>query len=137
MDNDLTHDIAKALRLFQFDILHIEEVPELSPDSSEPEIFKWCKYNGRTWITHDIEAKTKHAASLKANRISVLWVRGHPEHASNWVFFKIIVKEIDKFHDKLLRAHGAIHYRATRGATGLIYIWAESELDRPKGNPNI
>ena len=136
MDNDLTHDIAKALRLFRFDIWHIKEVPELSPDSSEPEIFKWCKSNGRTWITHDIEAKTKHAPALKASRISVLWIRGHPEQTASWVFFKIIIKEIDKFHDKLQKAHGAIHYRATRGVKGLIYIWAESELDRPKGNPN-
>jgi len=136
LDNDLTHDIATALRLFEFDILHIKEVSELSLGSKEPEIFEWCKRNGRTWITHDIEAKTKHAAALKASRISVLWVRGHPEQSSNWVFFKIITKEIDKFHDKLQKAHGAIHYRATRGPKGLIYIWAESELDRPKGNPN-
>lgn len=134
MDNDLTPDIAKALGLFEFDIKHIKEISELSPSSSEPEIFKWCKGNGRTWITHDIEAKTKHAASLKANRVSVLWVRGAPEKAASWFFFKLIVKEIDKFHDKLNRAHGAIHYRATR--SGLIYIWAESYLDKPKGNPN-
>ena len=137
LDNDLTPDIAKALRLFEYDVLHIKEASGLSPGSEEPEIFEWCKLNGRTWITHDIEAKTKHAATLKANRISVLWVRGHPEKTANWVFFKIIVKEIDKFHDKLQRAHGPIHYRATRGTRGLIYIWAESEFDRPKGNPNV
>ncbi|MBA7482338.1 hypothetical protein ES707_17824 [subsurface metagenome] len=136
MDNDLTHDIAKALRLFEYDIWHIKEVPELSPDSKEPDIFEWCRRNGRTWITHDIEAKTKHAPALKASRISVLWIRGHPEQMANWVFFKIIIKEIDKFHDKLQRAHGAIHYRATRGTKGLIYIWAESQLDRPKGTLN-
>lgn len=136
MDNDLTHDIAKALRLFLYDIWHIKEIPELSPDSKEPDIFEWCRRNGRTWITHDIEAKTKHAPALKASRISVLWIRGHPEQMANWVFFKIIIKEIDKFHDKLQKAHGAIHYRATRGTKGLIYIWAESQLDRPKGTPN-
>ncbi len=136
MDNDLTPDIAVALRLFEYDILHIKEVAELSPDSKEPEIFDWCRRNGRTWITHDIEAKTKHAPALKARRISVLWVRGHPEHRVNWEFFKIIVRQLDKFHDKLQRAHGAIHYRATRGEKGLIYIWAELEQDRPKGNIN-
>ena len=137
MDNDLTPDIAKALRLFNYDVLHIKEALGLSPDSSEPEIFEWCNLNGRTWITHDIEAKTKHAAALKASRINVLWVRGHPEINANWFFFKIIVKEIDKFHDKLQRAHGSIHYRATRGPKGLIYIWAESDFDRLKGNQNI
>lgn len=136
MDNDLAPDIAKALGFFGFDINHIKEISELSPGSSEPEIFDWCKRNGRTWITHDIEAKTKHAAALKLGRISVLWVRGHPEHSANWIFFKIIVKAIDGFHEKLLKAHGAIHYRATRGQRGLIYIWAESEFDRPKGNVN-
>lgn len=125
-----------ALRSFGFDIYHIREVEELSPDSKEPEIFEWCKHNGRTWITHDIEARTKHAPILKASRISVLWVRGHPEQTSSWVFFKLIVKEIDKFHQKLLKARGAIHYRVTRGKKGLIYVWAESEYDRPKGNVN-
>ncbi|MBL7165958.1 MAG: DUF5615 family PIN-like protein [Dehalococcoidales bacterium] len=135
LDNDLTPDIATALRLFEFDIYHIKdkEIPELSGDSKEPEIFDWCKRNGRTWITHDIAAQKRHAPDLKASRISVLWVRGHPEENSNWVFFKIIVSQIDKFHDKLQNAHGAIHYRATRGPKGLVYDWAESEYDRPKG----
>ena len=112
-------------------------MPELSPDSEEPEIFKWCKRNGCTWITHDIQAKTKHAPILKASRISVLWVRGHPEQTASWVFFKIIVKEIDKFHNKLQNAHGAIYYKATRSEKGLIYVWAESEFDRPKGAINF
>ena len=112
-------------------------MPELSPDSEEPEIFKWCKRNGCTWITHDIQAKTKHAPILKASRISVLWVRGHPEQTASWVFFKIIVKQIDKFHNKLKKAHGAIHYKATRSEKGLIYVWADSALDRPKGAINF
>ena len=129
-------NIATALRLFKFDVFHLREIPELSPGSKDPEIFSWCKQNGRVWITHDIESKTKHAAALKANRTSVLWVRGHPEQTPNWVFFKIIVKEIDKFHEKLQKAHGAIHYRATRGQNGLVYIWAEFEQDRPKGKTN-
>jgi len=134
LDNDLAPCIAKALRLFSYDILHIQEVAELSPDSSDPEIFNWCSLNGRTWITHDIEAKTKHASDLKKSRISVLWVRGHPKNNANWFFFKMIVKEIDKFHEKLQRAHGAIHYRVTR--RGLIYMWAELEFDRKKENLN-
>ena len=140
LDNDLPPNIAKALRLFGFDIYHINEISELSPSSSDPEIFKWCKNNGRTWITHDIEAKTKHAISLKTNRISVLWIRANPEQnglSYSWFFFKIITKEIDKFHDKLQKAHGAIHYRATKGTNGLIYMWAEVDLDRPKGNNNF
>lgn len=112
-------------------------MPELPSDSDEPTIFDWCRRNGRTWITHDIEAKTKWAASLKANRISVLWIRGHPKYKPSWEFFKIIVRQIDKFHDKLQKARGAIHYRATRGEKGLIYIWAELEQDRPKGNVNF
>jgi predicted nuclease of predicted toxin-antitoxin system len=135
LDNDLAPGIATSLRLFNYDILHVNEVDELSPASGDLEIFKWCKKNGRTWITHDIEAKTKHATSLKTNRISVLWIRGHTEQNANWFFFKIIVRELDKFHEKLLNAHGAIHYRATR--TDLSYIWAESPLDKQKGNSNI
>jgi hypothetical protein len=135
LDNDLAPSIAKALRLFDFDIKHISEIPELSTSSSDPDIFKWCKSNGRTWITHDIQAKTKHAASLKENNVSVLWVRGSPTKSASWFYFKLIVRVIDNFHDKLNKAHGAIHYRVTQ--SGLVYIWADSEMDRIRGNTNI
>lgn len=134
LDNDLSKDIAKALRIFHYDIYHISE-PEiigLSPDSKDPEIFKWCSANGRVWITHDIEARKKHAADLYASKISVLWVRGHPETSATWEMFKLIVRWIKLFQQKLTSSHGAIHYRITKGENGLLCVWAESEYDKLK-----
>lgn len=133
MDNDLSKDIAVALRVFGFDILHISETPDLPDSSYEPEIFKWCALHGRTWITHDYEANKKHAADLKASKVSALWVRGNPDGASTWTFFKLLVRNIDLFQQKLSNAHGAIHYKAIRGEQGLVFMWAESQYDRPKG----
>ena len=134
LDNDLSKDIAKALRVFNFDILHITEADGLSANSKEPEIFNWCSNNRRTWITHDIEANRKHAADLKASKINVLWIRGHPEHSATWFFFKLIVRQICLYQDKLACARGAIHYRITRGKKGLHFMWAESPYDRPKSS---
>jgi len=136
LDNDLSKDIAKALRIFDYDIYHIDE-PEvlgLSADSSDQEIFKWCNTNGRVWITHDIDTRKKHAADLKASKISVLWVRGHPESSATWTLFKLIVRWMDLFQQKLINAHGAIHYRITRGEKGLIFVWAEHPYDYPKSS---
>lgn len=133
LDNDLSPDIAKGLRIFKFDIQHITEVSDLASNTKDPEIFTWCSRNKRVWITHDIEANRKHEADLKSSRISVLWVRGHPEHSATWTLFKLIVRQIDQFQQKLDSAHGAIHYRITRGDKGLAFMWAESSNDRPKG----
>ena len=136
LDNDLSPDIAGALRLFEFDIQHITEIDDLPANSSDPEIFNWCKSNGRAWITHDIKAKLKHSAELKKSKISALWVRGSLKERASWGYFKIIVKNIDKYHEKLKNSHGAIHYKATRGERGLLYVWAEAASDKPSGNVN-
>lgn len=87
------------------------------------------------WITHDIKAKKKHEADLKTNRISVLWLRGHPEQFATWQQFKILVRVIDRLHQALLSSHGAIHFQAgIKGTPTPKVLWSESPLDRPKGN---
>lgn len=132
LDEDLSHDIAEALKLFGFGILHVKEVPELGGGTKEPDIFKWCRENKRVWISHDIEAKRKHETDLFSSKISVLWVRLTPKEGATWTIFKLIVRQIDRFQQKLTSAHGAIHYKITRGRRGLVYTWAESSYDKPR-----
>lgn len=97
----------------------------------DPEIIDWCKNNVRVWITHDKEARKKHEVKMKTARISVLWVRGHPEQFSNWQFFKVIVRVIDEMHRKLQAAHGAMHFRAGLRSIQAEVVWAEDSKDRP------
>ena len=69
------------------------------------------------------------------NRIGVLWLRGHPEEFPVWQQFKILVRVIDKLHQMLLSAHGAIHFQAgIKGIPTPKIIWAESPLDRGKSS---
>lgn len=118
------------------DITHVEWVPQFQgrPEGVEdPEIIAWCKDDGRVWITHDIKAKKKHAADLKANRISVLWIRGHPEQFATWQQFKILVRVIDKLHQMLLSAHGAMHFQAgIKGGPTPKVVWTELSRDSPR-----
>jgi hypothetical protein len=98
----------------------------------DPEIIKWCKDNGYVWITHDTKAKKKHHADLLASRISVLWVRGQGEQFSSWQQFKVVMRVIDRLHEALLAAHGAIHFEAGLGNKSTLKVtWAESHSDMP------
>ena len=124
--------------LFDFDIQHVEWIPQFQnrPDGvDDPEIIRWCKKDARVWITHDIKAKKKHEADLKTNRISVLWLRGHPEKFATWQQFKIIVRVIDRLHQMLLSAHGAIHFQAgLKGSPTPKIVWAEYPRDMPRSH---
>jgi len=132
VDNDLSPLIAKALHLFDFNIKTVEQAFG-SPDVKDEQIIPWLGSTQTAWITHDKKAKSRHAISLKANRVSLLCIRG--EKLSNWDQFKIVVRVIDVLCDKLNRARGAIHCRANlqSGPTPTVY-WAERPEDRPRNH---
>ena len=142
LDNDLSPDIAQALRFFSFDIVHTSEVPEFQNRSEgvlDPEIITWCKDNKRAWITHDFKARRKHAEALKTARINVVWIRGKTEpkettgESATWRFFKIIVRTIDEIQRRFSCSHGAIHFRINQKCGSCpIYEWADSSYDKPK-----
>ena len=135
VDNDLSPDIAKALRLFSFDISHVNEISQFynRPEGVlDPEIIAWCSKNGCVWITHDKSARKQHEIDLKTNRISVLWLHSS-ESFSAWTQFKTVVRVIEETQNLLSSAHGALHLRAgVHSGTRPIVIWAEKSKDMPK-----
>lgn len=144
LDNDLSPDIAKSLRPFDFDVVHCKEVPQFQnrPDIVEdPEIIQWCKDNTSAWITHDFAARRKHEGVMKAARIHVIWIRGKtqpPElqsgESATWRFYKMLVRTIDELQRILLTSHGAIHFRISTNVGSRPNVdWAQSGYDRPKG----
>jgi len=99
----------------------------------DPEIIEWCRDNSRVWITHDIAARKRHEADIKAARIFVLWIRVSPEEGAIWLFFKMIVRTIDEIERLTKSSHGAIHFSISRReGTRPKIVWAESPFDRPK-----
>jgi predicted nuclease of predicted toxin-antitoxin system len=144
LDNDLSPDIATSLRLFEFDVIHHTDVPQFQNRTDiveDPEIIQWCRDNGRTWITHDFEARRKHLAVMKAAHIHVVWIRGktepperHSGETATWRLYKMLVRTIDELRRTLLNCRGAMHFRiSTNVGTRPNVDWAESSHDRPKG----
>lgn len=143
LDADLSHDIAKALRCLDFDIIHTDEVPEFQDHLDhleDPEIITHCKDNTRTWITHDFESHRKHIEAIKLARINVVWVRvttkfneAIPDETATWRIFKTIVKTINEIRHRIQNSQGAIHFRINQKSSSPTIDWAESGLDRPKG----
>jgi predicted nuclease of predicted toxin-antitoxin system len=144
LDNDLSPDIATSLRLFEFDVIHHNEVPQFQNRTDiveDHEIIQWCRDNRRTWITHDFEARRKHEGVMKAARIHVVWIRGKTRPAdqqsgesATWRFYKMLVRTIDELQRILLNSRGAMHFRiSTNVGTRPNVGWAESSHDRPKG----
>lgn len=89
LDNDLSRDIATALRLFDFNIEHmscISQFQNRSEGVGDPEIIDWCRDNGRVWITHDYQARKSHEADMKAAHICVVWIRGGTQEGATWLF---------------------------------------------------
>ena len=136
VDNDLSPEIAKALRLFDFDIIHHNEVPQFQnrPQGIEdPEVIDWCRQNGRVWITADKAARKQHEVQIKTARISVLWLHGPPRAFPSWTQFKIVVRVLDQMERLLQSAHGALHFRASqKTGTRPKIMWAESPSDIPR-----
>lgn len=143
LDNDLSPDIAKALRSFGFNIQHYNEIPQFQnrPDgASDPEIIAWCKDNKSVWITHDFAARRKHQDAMKLAKIHVIWVRGKTEEiidptqpSATWRFFKTIVRTIDETQRLIIASHGAIHFKLSQKVGSRPEIdWAESPYDRHK-----
>ena len=140
LDNDLSPDIATALRLFDFDVIHMKDIPEFQnrPEGvDDPELYSYCKDNNRVFITHDYSARKQHEADMKVARIHVVWIRGKTEESNGetatWRFFKIIVRSIDEVRRKILSSHGAIHFRiSTKTGSSPNIVWTESRYDSPK-----
>ena len=136
VDNDLSPDIANALRLFDFDITHVQYVPEWQTEKygvDDSTIIEWCKENDAVWITHDKRAKRRWGEDIKNKRVSVVWVRGKSEGFSAWTQLKTVVRTINGIEDKLAKARGAMHFRISV-ATGsqMTVDWAEHPYDIPK-----
>ena len=136
VDNDMSPDIAEALRLFNRDIIHFKSVPEFKnrPEGVEdPEIIEWCRVNGRLWITHDKEARKQYEVDLKSARINVLWLRGSPQEFAAWRQFKVVVRIIDKLEAMIQSSRGAMHFRAgLKGTPTPEVIWTELPRDMPR-----
>lgn len=102
---------------------------------ADPEIIFWCRDYGRAWVTHDIKARKRHEADMKAARIHVVWIRGRPEEGATWLFFKMLVRTIDELGRLITSSHGAIHFSiGRREGTRPKVVWAESSQDRSKSS---
>jgi len=84
-------------------------------------------------MTHDIKARKRHEADMKAAHIYVAWIRGSPEEGTTWLFFKMIVRTIDELQRLIKSSHGAIHFSISRReGTRPKIVWTESPFNRPK-----
>lgn len=131
VDNDLSPLIAKALE--DFDFLDIQTVHKAfgSRDIADEVIIPWLAETGTIWITHDRNAKRRHAPALKQNRVTVLWIRG--ESLANFDHVQIVVKVLEQLIEKASKAHDAIHFRAGKKTGPSPAIdWAADPRDRPK-----
>lgn len=127
--------IATALKLFDFDIIHIKDTSKLGcpRDAEDLDIIRWCKDNKHVFITHDYSTRKQYEADMRSAPISVLWIRGHPEQTATWLFFKMVIRVIDEMHSKLRTSRGAIHFKVgLKGGSTPEIIWAQFPEDRPR-----
>lgn len=133
LDNSLNPAIASALRLVDYDIRSVNEVFGAQPQDSVPdeEIIAWCAANGTTWITADIAARIQHEAQLKAECVSVVWIRQPKAGLSTKQQHKAIVRYLDKVEAALAEAPDwAFHWKVGSHEKATIeQVW---EKRRPK-----
>lgn len=141
LDADIDDAIAKALRLFDYDVKHTKEISEFQDHLEklyDPEIIAWCKDSGRVWITHDFESHRKHIEAIKLARIYVVWIRMgtkpnktiHTEPPT-WRMFQILVRTIDGIQHQIAKSHDAVHFRIhSKSGDSPTVDWAADGLDK-------
>jgi len=109
LDENLNPNIAGALRKFDWDIRTVTEVfqREGVPDN---EIIDWLGKTSAVWVTQDISAKRQYEFQLKTGRISAVWIKQPKPGLSGWDQFKLVVRAIDRIHEKVKSSHGAVHF---------------------------
>lgn len=113
LDDNLNRNIAEALRKFAWDVRTVIEVFQRE-GVSDDEIIDWLGKTSAVWITQDISAKRQYEFQLKTKRVSAVWIKQPKLGLSGWEQFKLVVRAIDRIHEKIKSSHGAVHFRLSK-----------------------
>lgn len=114
LDNSISPRLASALRKARWDIVSVAELFRVEPNESvaDEEIIPLCAQENRAWVTLDKRARWQHAAALKRNLVSTLWIR-QPRNGGMSAAYQLAVlaRSLALFDElRTCRRNYAIHY---------------------------
>lgn len=120
LDESLSPNVAKALRLVGYNFTTVFEVFEGRFGVPDPKIIDWARNNNAIWVHADDQARKKHRAQILLANIRTLWVyRPRGEMSSKEqlrILSYVLPNLIEQYvqHSKHLHYEVAIHGEANR-----------------------
>ena len=74
IDESLSPNVAKALKLVGYESVTVPEIFEGEVGVTDPDIINWCKKSNAVWIHADDRARKEHGKQIIASGIAFLWV---------------------------------------------------------------
>lgn len=121
LDENLNPLIAEALAKFSWDIQTVTQVFGRDGVDDE-EVIDWLGKTGSVWLTQDVSAKRQYEFQLKTKRISTVWIRQPKAGLTAWEQFKLLVRAIDRIHEKIKTSRGGVHFELSKRG-GPTVIW--------------
>lgn len=113
MDESLTPNVAKALRLVEYDAVTIREAFQGRSRVLDPEIIEWCKNYGAVWIYADDRARKQHKKQMLAAGIRSLWIYRPKGGMSSKEELRILAYVLPNLIDMYEKQRRILHYRAS------------------------
>ena len=74
IDESLNWNVAKALRLVEYNVTTVYEAFNNRSGVQDPEIIAWCNSNDAVWVHADDSARKEHKKDIVTSGIRFLWV---------------------------------------------------------------
>ena len=113
LDESLSQNVARALKLVEYNIVTVLEAFEGRSGVLDPEIIEWCKDHDAVWIHADDQAKREHKKQIMATGISFLWIYRPKGVMSSKEQLRILSYVLPDFIDRHEEHPKHLHYRAS------------------------
>jgi hypothetical protein len=113
VDESLSPNVAKALKLVEYNATTVREAFGGRSGVSDPEIIGWCKIHNAVWIHADDRARKEHKKQVVATGIAFLWVYRPKGVMPAKEQLRILSYVLPDFIDKCEKNPRQLHYRAS------------------------
>lgn len=113
LDESLSRNVAKALKLVGYDVVTIYETFGGRLGVLDPEIIEWCRDHNAVWVHADDQARKEHKKQIIATGIAFLWIYRPKGVMSSKQQLRILSYVLPDIIDRFEKHPKQLHYRAS------------------------
>jgi hypothetical protein len=113
IDESLDWNVAKALRLVEYNTTTVYETFPRRSGVKDPEIIAWCGNNDAIWVHADDRARKEHKKEIVTSRIRFIWVYRPGGVMSSKEQLRILSYILSDVTDRLEKQPRQLHYKVS------------------------